>query len=227
MLQEGQRASKPPTIFLWYRQAAPSLCSPLRAAQWGPLLIESTPVARPTGSLRRTPHSRRGPDGPWRLRRRKEMVGPTVLPPGGRNLSSCGPWPQAPVPARGRYPRALRESPARPVAASSRPRPWAEISRPRALRESPARPVAATPRPRPVGGIPARCGNPPSGPRRKSPVPARGRNRLFQASGTAGDNPSGGFAASSLYTREPYLVRLRRRAEIPPRAECSSAWSAF
>ena len=40
MLQEGQRASKPPTIFLWYRQAAPSLCSPLRAAQRGPLLIE-------------------------------------------------------------------------------------------------------------------------------------------------------------------------------------------
>ena len=89
------------------------------------------------------------------------------------------------------------------------------------------RPVAATPRPRPVGGIPARCGNPPSGPWPQAPVPARGRNRLFQASGTAGDNPSGGFAASSLYTREPYLVRLRRRAEIPPCAECSSAWSAF
>ena len=117
---------------------------------------------------------------------KKETVGPTVLPPGGRNLSSCGPWPQTPVPARGRYPRALRESPVRPVAATPRPRP-----------------------------------------RRKSPVPARERNRLFQASGTAGDNPSGGFAASSLYTGEPYLVRLRRRAEIPPCAECSSAWSAF
>ena len=45
LLQEGQMASKPPTIFLWYRQAAPSLS-------------------------------------------KKEMVGPTVLPPGGRNLPS-------------------------------------------------------------------------------------------------------------------------------------------
>ena len=40
-----------PAIFLWYRQAAPSLS-------------------------------------------KKEMVGPTVLPPGGRNLSSCGPRTQ-------------------------------------------------------------------------------------------------------------------------------------
>ena len=41
---------------------------------------------------------RRGAEAPWRLRRRKEMVGPTVLPPGGRNPSSCGPWPQIPRP---------------------------------------------------------------------------------------------------------------------------------
>ena len=46
-----QKSFRAPAIFLWYRQAAPSLS-------------------------------------------KKEMVGPTVLPPGGRSLSSCGPRPQ-------------------------------------------------------------------------------------------------------------------------------------
>ena len=41
---------------------------------------------------------------PWRLRRRKEMVGPTVLPPGGRNLPSCGPRPQISRPPQGCFP---------------------------------------------------------------------------------------------------------------------------
>ena len=36
----GQKRFRAPAIFLWYRHAAPSLCSPLRAAQRGPLLIE-------------------------------------------------------------------------------------------------------------------------------------------------------------------------------------------
>ena len=36
----GQKRFRAPAIFLWYRQAAPSLCSPLRAAQRGPLLME-------------------------------------------------------------------------------------------------------------------------------------------------------------------------------------------
>ena len=67
-------------------------------------------------------------------------------------------------------------------------------------------------------------GNPPS-PAGETFVPARGgnlssgaRNRSLPRGNPAlrrfwDDNPSGGRAASSLYTREPYRVRLRRKAK--------------
>ena len=85
---------------------------------------------------------------------------------------------------------------------------------PRSARNSPSPPAA---------GIPRRarnCSPPAAG------IPRRARNRSPPAAGTLlpprgnpalrrfwDDNPSGGRAASSLYTREPYRVRLRRKAK--------------
>ena len=60
--------------------------------------------------------------------------------------------------------------------------------------------------------VPARGGNLSSGARNRSLPRGNPALRRFWD-----DNPSGGRAASSLYTREPYRVRLRRKAKKPPR----------
>ena len=86
----GTHLQSPWRVLSWTAPAARSLCFPLRAAQWGPLLIEWTPVARHTGSLRRTPHLRRGAEAPWRLRRRKENGGLGSTSPWGRK--KCALW---------------------------------------------------------------------------------------------------------------------------------------